>query len=125
PRGERVYGAPPPAHLAAPPAVMWSRVRGGAPPPGYQRLLCTGCGSTDFEARLSAGEGVICVHRNVSADADRWPVQMGEGFVVRCSVVGPREAIRPGARVRLVPGSGGGAEPVVELCDLPVPHYWG
>lgn len=83
----------------------------------YQRLLCTGCASTDLEPELSAGEGVICVHRHVAADEDRWPVAMNEGFVVRCRVLGPRPAVGPGARVRLFATGGVNPEPVVELCD--------
>jgi hypothetical protein len=90
----------------------------------YQRLLCTGCGSTDLEAERSAGEGVLCVHRNVTAGADHWPVRMAEGFVVRCRVLGTRDAVRPGVRVRLAGGPASGAEPVVEPCDTPEPPPW-
>lgn len=90
----------------------------------YQRLLCTGCGSTDLEPERSAGEGVICVHRNANAAEDRWPVVMQEGFVVRCRVVGPRGAARPGDRVRLSPGSEPAPEPVVELCDAAPDEGW-
>jgi hypothetical protein len=84
----------------------------------YQRLLCVGCGSTDLRQERSEGEGAVCGHRNITADAGRWPVLMSEGFVVRCRIVANRWPVRPGDRVRLVQADDFGPEPVVEPCDL-------
>lgn len=89
----------------------------------YQRLLCVGCGSTDLRQEHSEGEGAVCGHRNITAEAGRWPVLMNEGFVVRCRIVASRWPVRPGDRVRLIETDDSGAEPVVELCDSPEDMY--
>jgi hypothetical protein len=90
----------------------------------YRRLLCSGCGSTEFDVECSEGEGAVCAHRDVSAVDDRWPVVMREGFVVLCRVRGPRGAVRPGVRVRLSPADAIAPEPVVELRDPPPDDHW-
>ncbi|AJE87597.1 MULTISPECIES: zinc ribbon domain-containing protein [Streptomyces] len=92
----------------------------------YQRLLCTGCGSTELDTERSEGRGVVCTYRRLSTDRDRWPVTMNEGFTVWCRVAGSLPMVRPGARVRLATTVEPTDEPVVELCrdswDEPLPQ---
>jgi uncharacterized OB-fold protein len=92
----------------------------------FQRLLCPICASTDLDLELSEGTGTVhrstVIHRNTSAARTMSLIDMAEGFTVHCRVIGPPDAVRTGARVRLardVDPARPDQELVFQLCDNP------